>query len=99
MKLRNHPLMSFQGVGNWPPDWKLSFGTSSVPPTGEVGMLDRVPTSTTDPCLCFIMMLHEGRYYIGELKFDDDEFCRQICELLNANLGLSLRDIGSLDIP
>ena len=62
-------------------------------------MLDRVRTSTTDPCLCFIMMFHEGRYYIGELKFDDDEFCRQICELLNANLGLSLRDIGSLDIP
>ena len=62
-------------------------------------MLDRVPTSTTDPCLCFIMMLHEERYYIGELKFDDDECCHQICELLNANLGLSLRDIGSLDIP
>jgi hypothetical protein len=33
------------------------------------------------------------------LNFDDHEFCAQVCELLKANFGRSLVEIGSLDIP
>ena len=44
-------------------------------------------------------MFHDGYYYVGRLSFDSNEFSRQICELLKANFGRSLVDIGSIDIP
>ena len=49
-------------------------------------------------CL-FITMIHHGSIYLGRLNFNDEEFCGQIFELLKANYGRSLTEIGSIDIP
>ena len=37
--------------------------------------------------------------YLGRLNFNDEEFCGQIFELLKANCGRSITEIGSIDIP
>ena len=97
MELRNHQLMAFHGVRNWPAIWRTALGTPA--PTGEIGTLDHVQFSTIDPGTCIITMFHDGYYYVGRLSFDNNEFSRQICELLKANFGRSLVDIGSIDIP
>jgi hypothetical protein len=44
-------------------------------------------------------MKHHGSIYLGRLNFDDEDFCRQIFELLKANYGRSVIEIGSTDIP
>ena len=44
-------------------------------------------------------MIHHGSTYLGRLNFDQEEFCYQIFELLKANYGRSLIEIGSIDIP
>jgi hypothetical protein len=87
MELRNHPLMSFQGVRNWPPE--IDIRNSRYPSHGRDW---NAPLSTTlccGPGTCFITMFHDGCYYVGELSFDDHEFCARVCELLKANFGRS----------
>ena len=65
-----------------------------------MGVLENVRQSivTPDKCL-FITMIHHGSIYLGRLNFNDEEFCGQIFELLKANYGRSLTEIGSIDIP
>jgi hypothetical protein len=41
---------------------------------------------------------HDRCNYVGEINFDHHEFCARVCELLKANFGRSLVEIGSLDI-
>ena len=101
MQLRNHPLMSSNGIPNWPPEWVWANGlrNTHLPPEGEVGILDNVRRSIVRPDSClFITIRHNGSLYLGRLAFNDEEFCRQIFELLKANCGRSLTEIGSLDI-
>jgi len=98
MELRNHPLMSFQGVRNWPPQWRLTLGTPVNLPTGEVGTLEYVQPSLVDPGTCFITISHDRCNYVGEINFDHHEFCARVCELLIAKFGRSLVEIASLDI-
>jgi hypothetical protein len=43
-------------------------------------------------------MTYHGSIYLGRLNFNDEEFCGQIFELLKANCGRSLTEIGSMDI-
>jgi hypothetical protein len=99
MELRSHLRMSFQGVKNWPPSWTSTSGSLTTLPAGEIGVLEQVKASSIDSGTCFIMMSHDGNYYIGRLTFDDQEFCRQVCDLLKNHYGRLLVDIGALDIP
>jgi hypothetical protein len=101
MQLRNHPLMSLNGIPNWPPEWMWADGlrNTHMHPEGEVGILDNVRQSIVRPDgSLFLTIKHNGSVYLGRLNFDDEEFCRQIFELLKANCGRSLTEIGSLDI-
>ena len=102
MELRRHSLMSFGGVPTWPPEWIWASGLRNVfiYPNGEMGILENVRRSIVSPDKClFITMIHHGSIYLGRLNFDDEEFCGQIFELLKANCGRSLTEIGSMDIP
>lgn len=36
---------------------------------------------------------------MGSLFIDDEEFLQKICGILNDHMGLSISDIGNLDIP
>ena len=103
MELRRHSLMSFGSVPTWPPPewiWVSGLRNVFIYPNGEVGVLENVRRSIVSPDKClFITMIHHGSIYLGRLNFDDEDFCRQIFELLKANYGRSLIEIGSIDIP
>ena len=101
MELRRHSLMSFGGVPTWPPEWIWASGLRNafIHPEGEIGVLENVRQSIVNPDTClFITMIHHGSTYLGRLNFDDQEFCQHIFELLKANYGRSLTEIGSIDI-
>ncbi len=102
MQLRNHPFMSLNGIRNWPPEWIWASGLRNafIHPEGEIGVLENVRQSIVNPDRClFITMIHHGSTYLGRLNFNHEEFCGQIFELLKANCGRSLTEIGSIDIP
>jgi hypothetical protein len=101
MQLRNHPLMSSNGIPNWPPEWIWADGLRNtfIHPEGEVGILDNVRRSIVRPNSClFVTIRHYGSVYLGRLTFDHQEFCHPICELLKANYGRSLTEIGSIEV-
>ena len=101
MQLRNHPLMSLNGIPNWPPEWIWAEGlrNNHLHPEGEVGILENVRRSIVRPdSSLFMTIKHNGRVYLGRLSFDRQEVCHQIFELLRANYGHSLSEIGSIKV-
>ena len=97
MLLRDHPLMRYRGLPNWPPVWSCTDGRNHYP-KGEVGTLKAVLRSDTQPPnRCFLLISHDGSEYLGCLLFDDEAFCRQVMELLKGHCNRSIAEIGSLD--
>jgi hypothetical protein len=99
MELRNHPLMSYNGLPNWPPAWTWIGGNGNTHPKGEVGILKEVLASNVDPANRFFLIIDYGQStYIGCLLFGDRSFCRSIRVLVENYCGHSIQDIGSLDL-
>lgn len=100
MTLREHPLMSYRRLSNWPPVWTWrGGGQGNKQPRGEVGVLREVYLSKIEPCSQIYMIIeHETEEYMGALLFSDSTFCRQVHELLSKQCGSRIADIGSLDI-
>src|SRR5262245_16202891 len=98
MELRDHRLMSYRGIGNWPPVWICREVRASERLHGEVGILRDVLLSAVDarPRL-FLIMEHQGEEYIGCLLFGDRNFCDQIYSLLKQQIGSNISDIGGLN--
>jgi hypothetical protein len=44
-------------------------------------------------------MQYRGSRYMGFVAFDDSTFCRQIYNLLKSKAGLSIKEIGDIDLP
>ena len=103
MLLRDHPLMSYRGIVNWPPRWHARGDGIAPPVTGEVGVLEEVtiylPSGQhqTAPQL-FILMARQGDRYIAAVPFSDVAFCRQVGRLLQEYYGRTLEEIGALDL-
>jgi hypothetical protein len=98
MLLRDHPLMSYQGIRNWPPTWIRLKGRGDKHLTGEIGMLKGVLLAGTSPNRCLLLIFHEGSFYKGSLLFDDDAFFKHIVELLQSCSNRSIAEIGSIDL-
>ena len=100
MLLRDHPLMTYRGVRNWPPIW-IGRNTKRLdPPRGEIGILKNVILPKTGPLwTCSLMIEHEGEDYLGALLFDDQLACDQVYGLLLGQRGEPIRKIGEIDIP
>ena len=97
MKLRDHPLMIRKsGYPSWPPVWTTTHQDRDDKPIGEVGTLEDVMMSP--PIDVFMFMQYQGFRYMGFLGFDDPMFCREIYALLETTLGLSLKEIGDIDL-
>lgn len=98
MQLRDHPLMSYRGVHNWPPVWTWINGeVYKKPAKGEVGVLHAVRPSVVSWTYHNIMQ-HESCEYMGTLMFDDSQFCCQIQTLLQEHCGQPIRQIGDVDL-
>src|SRR5262247_500011 len=102
MQLRDHPLMSYRGICNWPPTWALTGGgTDRAKDTlrGEIGILNQVLLSRIEPYTrCYLLMEFQGNAYMGTLLFDNAAFCRQIYDLLKNHCSESIKQIGDLDL-
>jgi hypothetical protein len=99
MLLRDHPLMSYKGLPNWPPTWTWTNGLENKHPQGEVGILRAVSLSNVLPAdRCFLYIDHEGSSYIGCLLFNEPAFCSQIAKLLQGCCNRRIAEIGSLEL-
>jgi hypothetical protein len=102
MLLRDHPLMSYRGIPNWPPRWLPRRDHGGAQIRGEYGRLQEVVAvgemPSRQPAQLFLFMEYNGRPYVSAVLFSDGTFCRQICELLKKYYGHTLEEIGVLDV-
>lgn len=99
MNLRNHPLMSYRGIPNWPPTWVWIDGPEEKSPKGELGILKSVLSSKIQRAdRCFLLIFYEDSSYLGCLLFDDEVFCCEIMKLLQAHCNRPIAEIGALDV-
>ena len=100
MKLRHHPLMTYNGAHSWPPVWSRRRGSyENTRPIGEVGILKEVLPSTLPPKkICFLIIQHCGAEYMGTLLLSDPVFCRAIWTVLVQNCDKAMRAIGEIDM-
>jgi hypothetical protein len=98
MLLRDHPLMRYRGIPNWPPTWIWIDGREDKCPKGEIGILKTVLLPKMHPNRCFMLIFYDESSYMGCLLFDDPVFCTQIAKLLQDCRNRSITEIGSLDV-
>jgi hypothetical protein len=98
MELRDHPLMSYRRLKNWPPVWTRARGNVVKTVTGEVGVLTYVYSNARLSSRCFLVMDYEGETYVGTLIFGNQAFCEQVSDLLRSHLNKSIKEIGDLDL-
>ncbi len=103
MFLRDHPLMNYRGVPNWPPQWLPRKDAGGEKISGEVGVLMEAVVSCSSPfnggiSQIFLFMEHRGKEYVGAVLFNDATFCRHVGELMKKYYGRALKEIGGLDV-
>ena len=101
MKLRDHPLLkrsnSYSSCG-WPPIWTNTRPDPNDKPQGEIGNLQQVLRRQDLAEILFLVIQYQNRRYMGAMRFDDDAFCQEIYALLQSQLGLSIKEIGDVDV-
>lgn len=98
MKLRDHPMMHYQGVKNWPPLWKCARGGAIPTVKGEVGVLTYVHSNARLSSRLSLVMDYEAETYVGTLIFDNQAFCKQVSDVLRLHLNRPIKDLGDLDL-
>lgn len=97
MKLRDHPLIAYRGFRTWPPMW-IQVDGSVETLFGEIGVLAGAYLSREPLSQCHLLVDYEGKRFAAALPFDNPKFCSQICNVLQANLGRSIKDIADMDL-
>lgn len=98
MQLRDHPLMSFHGVTNWPPIWTQGTEKNKKIVKDEVGILRYVHDVNPGSHKIYLVIDYEREHYVGTLAFDDIQFRHQITNLLRQQIGHPIEEIGALDL-
>jgi hypothetical protein len=99
MQLRHHPRMTRDnGCQSWPPLWTTTHHNRDEKPIGEIGSLEDVMMSQLIKDKLFMFMQHDGFRYMGFMCFDDARVCSDIYILLKSKVGLSIKEIGDLDL-
>ena len=86
------------GMQAWPPRWTTMRRHERHRPVGEIGTLEQALMHELFDNKIFLFIEHGGFRYMGFMQFDDRAFCAQIYNLLKANLGRSIEEIGELDL-
>jgi hypothetical protein len=98
MKLRDHPLLWRQLTNQWPPVW-ASLETEGGPVSGsEDGVLTEVREAISRSDGIVLIMHHNDNRYGSILIFSDLAFRRQIFQLLKDSVGLSIQQVGDIDL-
>lgn len=95
--------MTYRRVANWPPTWTTTGVAGADRPKdilrGEIGTLDQVILSRIEPdARIFLVIQFFAHFYMGTLLFKDAAFCRHIADVFKAHLGMTIKEIGSLDL-
>ena len=91
MLLRDHPLMSYRSVRNWPPVLERHGPTrKKITTRGSWNSQEGNAINIQFANRFFLYIDYEGSSYIGCLLFDDKAFCSQIAKLLQGHCGRSL---------
>ena len=98
MKLRDQLRTDKGTFYNWPPIWTNTRQDPTDKPQGEIGNLQHV-FMNDDGDILFIAIEYQGRRYMGAIGFDSPALCRQIYLSLQSHLGLSIKEIGDIDLP
>jgi len=100
-KLRDHPFLTDQGLGTWPPVWLRTGGNETASAVGEVGVLQDVKTHDAISSKCFLSIDHNGATFVGRMSLDSAAVCQEIVKLLKQHCGEPLISIGDLqfDLP
>lgn len=103
MRLRDHPLMNYRGIPNWPPRWLPRKDIGGEQLHGELGVLREVVVSSGSPynqqlSQLFLFMDHGGKPYVAAVLFNEAMFCRQVGEVMKKYYGRTLEEIGGLDV-
>jgi hypothetical protein len=96
LKLRDHPLMRYRGISNWPPVWVQESGAKKF--SGEIGVLKYVFSRRGPSSKCYLIIEYERETLVGTLLFDNETFCERISSLLRSQVGHTLTKIGDLDV-
>jgi hypothetical protein len=87
--------MLVRDIKDWPPKWSARQGAD--PAIGEVGTLQSVKRSVLGHFL-IVTMLFEGVENLGLIQLGL-ELTEKLYPVFSANIGRSLAEIGSLEIP
>ena len=98
MKLRDQLRTDKGTFYNWPPIWANTRQDPTDKPQGEIGNLQQV-FMNDDGDILFIAIEYQGRRYMGAIGFDSPALCRQIYIALQSSIGLSIKEIGDIDLP
>ena len=98
MKLRDQLRTDKGTFYNWPPIWSNTRQDPTDKPQGEIGNLQDV-FMNDDGDILFIAIEYQGRRYMGAMGFDSPALCCQIYLLLQSYIGLSIKEIGDIDLP
>jgi hypothetical protein len=99
MKLRDKLRMHKGTFSNWPPVWTNTREDPTDRPQGEIGNLQHVFMTEPDDDIIFIAIEYQGRRYMGAMGLDSAALCRRIYLLLQSHIGLSIKEIGDIDLP
>lgn len=99
MKLRDHPLMRYRGLSNWPPAWTPhSTSGQERQLREEIGILKQVERDVKTTRKCYLVIEHEAREYMGTLLFDDAMFGWLVSVNLRKHIGKPIKEIGEIDL-
>ena len=99
MKLRDQLRTDKGTFYNWPPIWTNTRQDPTDKPQGEIGNLEDVWMTEAADDILFIAIEYQGRRYMGAIGFDSPALCRQIYIALQSSIGLSIKEIGDIDLP
>jgi hypothetical protein len=98
MKLRDHPLLRQYLIHQWPPVW-VSLDNEDERLFGrEVGVLTEVREPLSRSNGIVLIMNHNDNRYGSILIFSDPAFRRQLFELLKDCIGLTIQQVGDIDL-
>ena len=99
MKLRDQLGTDKGTFYNWPPIWTNTRQDPTDNPQGEIGNLEDVWMTEAADDIIFIVIEYQGHRYMGAMGFESPALCLQISFLLQSSIGLSIKEIGDIDLP
>jgi len=98
MKLRDHPLLRHNLIHQWPPVWVSLDNEDERILGSEDGVLTEVREAMSRSDGIVLIMHHNDNRYGSILIFSDLAFRRQIFQLLKDSVGVSIQQVGDIDL-